>query len=233
MTTRRHTALPFCIVFCGLSLFATGCATRYQFDVDAYASEHAVAKQRSFRLVDAHTAGARGGVPIPLAMAHVASALELRGRIASPAGTVPDVQVHVDLGMIGPIRSLRTCREPNLVPLRVALAPSAIQTDGASGPSVISPSVPYRQDGSVTIAYRVTTYRKYLQLTAFACEADGRPRPVWSVHVSCDDASSDLAGYVRRMAMTAVELAGGGDLNRRVIAVVDQDGHVRTVSSPR
>lgn len=182
---------------------------------------------RSYQLVDAR-AGSRGDDPRFAAVARdIQTALSSKGLYAAPPGTTPELVIEVDFGMSAPIVTERTRSEPVYVPMP-ATSSGGLRVGG--GPEGAGGQLRYL--GSVELPYTVTTYKKFLRLSAREHDAHAefaQPRQIWSVTVTNQDRSDHLPEYTRLMVAAAMDHIGKNHDEEQRVVMTRRDRRVTFV----
>jgi hypothetical protein len=143
---------------------------------------------------------------------------------AAPAKTSAAVVVEVDYGISAPIARVRMRTEPILV-MAARASSLSLQRDGSG--MVAAPVL--QEVGTREVPYSVTTYEKFVRLTAREAQPEaGMPaRQLWSVVVSNDDETSDLARCLHLMIAAAMDSIGTDNGKERQLVLTERDGRVR------
>jgi hypothetical protein len=208
-----------------LSLFASGCTTGRTFTVDAVARSTGSLQPHAYTLVDARPDSAADDASSFAAVARdVHTALSSKGMYAAPAKTSAAVVVEVDYGISAPIARVRMRTEPILV-MATRASSLSLQRDGSG--MVAAPVL--QEVGTREVPYSVTTYEKFVRLTAREAQPEaGMPaRQLWSVVVSNDDETSDLARCLHLMIAAAMDSIGTDNGKERQLVLTERDGRVR------
>lgn len=215
-------------VLAAITLAAAGCASQYQFAVEAIKQAGTALPQRSYRLVDARPEARPGDLRFARVAQDVQAALSSRGMFAAPEHTTPELIIEVDFGISPPITKTGRRREPFFMELP-ASAMGNMQSREVGGTRVAQP----QYMGEREVPYVVTTYRKFFRLTARESEsavAGASPRQVWSVLVTNEDSSDDLRGYTRLMVAAAMDHIGKDLPQGQHVVMTRQDGRVAFVA---
>ncbi|HEX9781999.1 MAG TPA: hypothetical protein VGA56_04605 [Opitutaceae bacterium] len=207
-----------------LAALSTGCATHYKYGVEAVNQAADGNAHLSYQLVDVRP-GAKAGDPLfSRASRDVQTALSSKGLYAAPAGTTPHLVIEVDFGISAPVVTHRIRKEPVFV-----MVPRASGLSASYGGDLRSGRMEPLYLESREIPYIVTTYEKFLRLTAREhgpSSAGSRGRQIWSVFVANQDKSDQLARHVRLMAAAAMDHIGRDLASERRVVLTMRDGRV-------
>lgn len=207
---------------------ATGCATQYRFQVEAINQRQDAGQRFSYHLVDARPDPGQDRRVFDSIRRDVETALSSRGYYPAPIGATPDMEIELDFGISAPVVKQHFVSKP------VYSLPSNL-----NGPSARGSTQPMRASlvpefkGMTQVPEIVTTYRKFLRLTAREPRVDGPTisigRQIWSVYVTNEDGSQDLPTYAHLMVAAAMDNVGRDYKGEQQVAFTKRDQRVAFV----
>ena len=206
-----------------LAVATSGCATHYQFDIESIRQSNPAVPQLSYRLVDARPDSRTGDALFERVAGDVRTALSSRGLYAAPAGTTPHLIIEVDYGISAPVVKRGVRQEPVYLEM-----PGSIYGGTSSRESGRTRVTQPHLLGMADVPFEITTYQKFLRLTARENEpvTDGAtPRQVWSVLVTNEDGSDKLPVYTRLMVAAAMDHIGADVPDERRV-VLTREGRM-------
>jgi hypothetical protein len=189
------------ILLATAGLFLAGCTTTYQVQVSALANPQLAATNRHYVFVNGKTKDQNpGDLQFQEVLRHVQSALAPNGlqQVDTPADA--DLNIFVDFGVGNPVTRTYTFSTPVYAELGGGYRTRSSRSKDASGNTVTTTEtirVPgrYERVGTDVSVNTITTYRKYLRLSA-RLRQEGIPaekgREVWTVTAIVDDQRADL-----------------------------------------
>ena len=214
-----------CTGLVSVAALAAGCATQYRYGVNAINQPTGVRPAFAYQLIDVRRDAGGAGPAFARVAGDVRTALSSKGLFAAPAGTIPHLEIEVDFGISAPVIEHRIRTEPVVV-----FVPMASGLSSGQGSDLRGTRLQARSMGSRAVPYTITTYRKFLRLTAWEREpgekaTEGR-RQIWSVHVSNQDRSNNLARHVRLMVAAAMDHIGSDLRTEKQVVLTMRDGRV-------
>ncbi len=210
----------------GTALHFCGCASSHRFTVEADRQTERGVPERSYRL----TASVADRSPVATTalsrqfVSDVRTALSGRGLFEAPEGVAPELEIRVELVQGAAVHRTLT----HEVPIYVS-GPSAgleSQKDGRSRTGGVA--LP-KKVGEQTVTQVVTVYPKALRLTARSTSqlaGGGDSAPLWTVLVTNEDESNDLAHHSRLMVAAAMDLIGRDTGAPQEVVLSGRDGRV-------
>lgn len=183
-------------------LLLGGCATTHQVQVSALAHPQLAAATRTYVLAGGNATGRPDGdLQFQEVLGHLRPVLSAAGfRETDRPAEAATLNLFVDFGVGDPVARTYTFSTPIYAEFGGGYSTRTTTTKDASGKSVTtteSVRVPgrYERVGTDVTVNTITTYRKYLRLSARLHEAGVPPekgREVWTVTAIVDDQQSDL-----------------------------------------
>lgn len=199
------------------ALLLGGCATRdaYQVKVDAISRPEPVATQ-SYVLKSKDPRLGEENLRYREAANIVRTALSGKGLYEAPNEEQADMVVELDYGMEAPRTKIEHRSSPVYAQVGGRTRYGTVPVTDARGNVQFQSVTVYDPPRSELIGYdeqpyQITTYEKYLRLTARENKpaAEGRPPgELWSIHASAVDESNDLRKYLPIMASATVDYIG-------------------------
>lgn len=227
----------FAILALGL-FFQSGCATTTRVSVDSLAKPNVDTEAGlSYEIHSANPLVPDDSLRYREAAEYVKTALSGKGMYEAPPDTQPDVIVDLDYG-IGPPESrieTRTIPVQRVTPgkLRAATVMVGTAADGTPLYGTVwiqdPPTIEY-EDHEQEV--KVTSYEKYLRLTARSTEpvAEGRPQPeIWTVNVSSEGESRDLRKTLPVLVAASIQHIGKDTKGEKVVSIKDEGEDVAFV----
>jgi hypothetical protein len=215
------------VALAAVGFLATGCATHYKFGVEAIKQSDALVPHQSFRLVDARPDSRPGDPRFDHVARDVQTALSGKGLYPAPEGTTPQLIIEVDFGVSAPVVTEHIRREP------VYLVMNSSSLGGQRpGSGHMETGTQPRYVGDREVPYLTTTCHKYLRITArepLSSATNATPRQAWSVMVTNDDPSDNLAEYARLMVAAALDSIGSDTERVRQVVLTKRDDRVTFV----
>ena len=209
-----------------LSFFFPGCATTYEFKVDAI-SQPGAATGQTFSLTTRQTDAAADketSLRDKEAAEFVRAALVAKG-LREAAAPGADVTIALDYGSERPRRRTERASAPVYAQTYggVRYAQVAVRTDdGRTGVRTIAIAEPPRTEliGFQDHVAHVTVREKFLRLSARDTKS---ATEVWSVHVSIEDESSDLRKYLPLLAGVAADYIGKDTRTQQTVEITEKE----------
>ena len=206
----RHVSSAGPVLFATV-LLAAGCSTStYEMKLDAIAKPGATEAQ-SYRIKSKNSNLGEESLRYKEAAELVKTALSGNGMYEAASDTTADVIVELDYGIDSPRTRMERVR------VRVYS-----QASGAHGGAVRLPQAEYV--GYYDEMRLVTTYEKYLRLTARENKSASEGKPpaeLWNVQVSAEDQSHDLRKYLPLMIAASVDYIDADTGRQKVVKVRD------------
>lgn len=226
-TSALSSSSALCVATVVVAGFLCGCTSTARFSVQAERQDSPTTPMVSYRL----KAGAGPGATAPALATHgqvlrdVRTALASRGMFEAPAGVAPALEIEVELG-IGPAHQKTLAHR---VPVYAEGSQPYTRTGESRHASVSSETMP-RKIGEREVTAVVTVHPKHLRLTARAFRPEpthsGETPVVWSVVVTNEDESTDLASYSRLMIAAAMDWIGRATQEPMLVEISDRDRRV-------
>ncbi len=223
--------------FAAFALLGGGCASPYTFKVDAINNPD-VEGYRSFKMVSSNAEFDENDLQYKEVSDYVKTTLSAQGLYEAPDTESADMIVDISFGVGEPQIDYKTYTTP-------------IYAVSSGGPRQVS--IPIFDNKGNIIGYRnvtvydpprkqvvdfeekmvpVTTYEKYLRLTARDnqnVDDSEAPAQVWSIYVKNKDESDDLRKYLPLMAAAAVPYVGASTESQKEITLKESDDEVTFV----
>lgn len=202
-----------------LALVLGGCATTYDFRVDAISDPELIrAVGQAYVLIPADPDTNTNDLRFQESARYAEAALATEGyyRVGSP--TEADMIVTLDAGVSDPVTVSRRVSDPVYANMGGYYRTSMRPVRGADGGVRYVPytvwQAPYtRYVGSIDRSESLTVYPKRFAMTAFATDNSGATvealPQLWSVVVINTNTSSDLRAYLPMLAAAAAQHVGG------------------------
>lgn len=218
---------------------AAGCATTYRVEVSALAqpaSSAAITRTYTFA-----SGQPRKHHPTDLefqeVLRYVRPALMRNGWQEAPMPADAAVEVFVDFGVGNPVTHTYTSSTPVYAELGGSYSTRTTTTKNASGQATTTTEtvrVPgrYERVGSDVTVNSVTTYRKYLRLSARLRPSpgtSGQTREIWSVTATVDDPQTDLRAALPLLAEALIPYVGRDTHQAIVVKFREVDGRLELV----
>ena len=225
---------------CLPALLLSGCATSYKMDVDTFgasedpqvqADRHAtMAEVTSYKITSKNADVTEDSLRYQEALEYVRTALNGRGLYEAPTVETADMIVELDYGMDSPRTEMQEVSIPVYAQAGGGIVYSPVQIASSTG-AMISRTLPiFQPPGTTFIGYEtvtmpVTTYEKYLRITARENSAgDGSgDADLWTVSVSSSDQSNDLRKYLPLLASASVGYIGAESNVQRTLKLKEND----------
>jgi hypothetical protein len=215
----------------GSLMVVSGCASSYQFKVDAVSNRAVEMGTGSYRITCASPEMDEQDIRFQEAAGFVKTALSSKGMYEAPAGIVPDMTIEIDFGMEGPIEVVEY-REMGGIPTNVALDPTNRRVTTPNGAANFNYIIDLQ---SATVPVVVTYYDKFIRITAredeSRVEGDRAPRTAWSLVVANRDTNADLREYLPLLVSAGMDAMGSESEPNEKIVLSQQDNRVLFVKN--
>lgn len=201
----------------GLALLAGGCATTYQVAVSALAAPGLADGGRSYVFVSGSPSNRNtDDLQTQEVLGYVRQALSPRGFQLAGQPDAAQLNIFVDYGIGNPVTHVYTFATPVYAEFGGRIIRQTRTTKDAQGNSVTTAQtvvVPgrYERVGSDVTVGSVTTYRKYLRLSA-RLRQPGAPaesgQEAWTITALMDDPQTDLRAALPLLAAAITPYAG-------------------------
>lgn len=223
------------LVLAGAGLLLGGCATTYQVQVSALANPQLAAANTRYTFVSSKPKEQDlGDLQFQEVLRHVQQVLADQGFHEADKPGAAAINLFVDFGVGNPVTRTYTFTTPIYAEVGGGYQTHTTKTTDASGKTSTTTEavrVPgrYERVGTDVTVNSVTTYRKYLRLSA-RLRQSGVPaekgREVWTVTAIVDDQRADLRAALPLLAQ-AIEPYVGRDTGRAIIVrFQEKDGRL-------
>lgn len=217
---------------CLLPLAACATAPHFNVHVNGLAGPQA-SELRDFTVAEAETADGAEALLHGEFVSHVVNAMRIEGWNYVPSPEDADIVLRVRAGISGPEQYEYTYQDP-VIGQTGETTTYAVNTN---------PYLSYDATATTTPEYGVTHYEtrtaigtrfhRELELTAFACEGDGRSdRPVWETRIRSTGSSGDLRRVVPILLAAAGPHIGRSTGKELTISLKEADERVQRLVSP-
>ena len=211
-----------------LALVSAGCSTSptYAVKVDAITKPTPVAAQ-SYKLKSKDPSLGEENLRYREAAEFVKTALSGKGLYEAPSEETADMIVELDYGIDAPRSRTEQVSVPIYAQVGGGVRYDSVPVKDSKGRIGFRTITVYEPPRSELIGYDemarvVTTYEKYLKITARENKAAAEGRPpseLWSIHASAEDESKDLRKYLPIMASATVDYIGQDSSNQTIVKV--------------
>lgn len=200
------------------ALLLGGCATTYDFRVDAISDPELIqAVGQSYVLIPADPDTNTNDLRFQESARYAEAALATEGyyRVGSPADA--EIIVTLDAGVSDPVTVSRRVSDPVYANVggyyRTTLRPVSVDGSVRYVPYTVWQPPQTRYMGTIDRSESLTVYPKRFAMTAFAKDSSGASvnalPQLWSVVVTNTNTSSDLRAYLPMLAAAAARHIGG------------------------
>jgi hypothetical protein len=208
-------------------LLLAGCTTTYQVEVSALANPQLAAAHHHYVFINGKPAAKDrmpGDLQFQEVLRHVQHALAPNGLQQADTPADADLNIFVDFGVGDPVTRTYTFSTPVYAELGGGYRTRSTTSKDANGKTVTkteSVIVPgrYERVGTDVTVNSITTYRKYLRLSARQRQpgvAADQGREVWTVTAIVDDQRADLRAALPLLA-EAITPYVGRDTGRAIV----------------
>lgn len=211
-----------------------GCASSYEVKVDSLAKP-AAEQVVSYEIKNTNPLLEEDSLRYKEATEYVKTALSGKGLYEAPDKVKPDIIVDLDYGIKPPESHKEMVSEPVYITVPGQIRTERVQVGTDSQGRPIFQTVTVQDPPTTEFAgfreylVTVTTYEKYLRLTARenAPAQEGRPpQEIWTVDITSEGESRDLRKHLPVLAAASIEYVGKDSQGQKTIKLKDTDKDV-------
>jgi hypothetical protein len=215
----------------GCLMVVSGCASSYQFKVDAVSNQAVEMGTGSYRITCANPEMDEQDIRFQEAAGFVKTALSSKGMYEAPAGIEPDMAIELDFGMEGPIEVVEY-REMGGLPVPLPVDPANGRISDRNGAANVNYVAKLN---AVSVPVVVSYYDKYIRITAredeSRVEGDRAPRTAWSLLVGNRDKNADLREYLPLLVSAGMDAMGSETERNEKVVLSQKDNRVLFVKN--
>uniref|UniRef100_UPI0040495CDB hypothetical protein n=1 Tax=Cephaloticoccus sp. TaxID=1985742 RepID=UPI0040495CDB len=220
------------------ALMLGGCATTYQVQVSALADPELATGNRLFQFTQAEESKAEpGDLQYREVLRNLSGMLSAHGYVPAARSEVPGYTLLVDYGVGEPVTKTYTFATPVYAELGGGYTTRTKETKDAAGKVTKTSEtvrVPgrYERVGTDVSINSVTTYRKYLQVSARlrqTGQSETRGPEAWTVTAVVDDERTDLRAALPLLVEAMAPYVGKDTHQAIVVEFTEKDGQFERV----